>query len=202
MIVDGRTDRIRQHLLVLRCQTGDDDAFATLYAEYGGRSLRYLRSLIGDDAADDVQQETWLAVYRRIGSLADPARFPTWLLATARNRAIDWMRRRKRERTLFEEATAEPADVMIPEEQPPGPGFDDPLVSEALAGLPTAQREVLMLRYRDELTYSEIAIVTSCAIGTVRSRLHHARLNLERRLDAHRIKDPQQVMDTTTGRPQ
>lgn len=62
MIVDGRTDRIRQHLQVLRCQAGDSDAFATLYAEFGGRSLRYLRSLIGDDAADDVQQETWLAV--------------------------------------------------------------------------------------------------------------------------------------------
>jgi RNA polymerase sigma-70 factor (ECF subfamily) len=202
MIVDGRTDRIRQHLLVLRCQAGDDDAFATLYAEFGDRSLRYLRSLIGDDAADDVQQETWLAVYRRIGSIADPARFPTWLLATARNRAIDWMRRRKRERTLFEETTAELTDVSMPEEQPPGPGFDDPLVSKALAGMPTAQREVLMLRYRDELTYSEIAMVTSCAIGTVRSRLHHARLNLQRRLDPQLMNDPQQVNDTTTGRPQ
>jgi DNA-directed RNA polymerase specialized sigma24 family protein len=59
-----------------------------------------------------------------------------------------------------------------------------------------------MLRYRDELSYSEIAMVTSCAIGTVRSRLHHARMNLERRLDPKRANDPQQVNDTTTGRPQ
>lgn len=83
-----------------------------------------------------------------------------------------------------------------------GSPSDDPLVSEALAELHTAQREVLMLRYRDELSYSEIAMVTSCAIGTVRSRLHHARLNLERRLDPQRMNDPQRVNDTTTGRPQ
>jgi RNA polymerase sigma-70 factor (ECF subfamily) len=186
---ETRSDPIRLHLLVLRCQTGDADAFRRLYDEFGSRSLRYLAGLVGADSAEDIQQETWLAVYRSLGSLADPARFPTWLLATARNRAIDWLRKRKRERLLLDEGAVEIGDAIAPEAEPAGPGFDDPEVNDALASLPAAHREVLMLRYRDELSYAEIALVTGLAIGTVRSRLHHARLNLEHRLDPQRTND-------------
>lgn len=194
---ETRSDPIRLHLLVLRCQTGDGDAFRRLYDEFGGRTLRYLTGIVGSDPAEDIQQETWLTVYRRLGSLADPARFPTWLLATARNRAIDWLRKRKRERLLLDEGAIDVIDTVAPEEEPSGPSFDDAVVSAALEALPPAHREVLMLRYRDELSYAEIALVTGLAIGTVRSRLHHARLNLEQRLD------PQGTNDTTTpGRTQ
>jgi RNA polymerase sigma-70 factor (ECF subfamily) len=189
MYGETRPDPIRLHLLVLRCQAGDEDAFRSLYDEFGTRSLRYLTGLVGNDAADDIQQETWLAVYRRLGSLSEPARFPTWLLSTARNRAIDWLRKRKRERLLLDEGGTEDADAVALNAGSPGPSFEDADVKAALAALPPAHREVLMLRYREELTYAEIALVTGLATGTVRSRLHHARLKLENALRSRNMTD-------------
>ena len=88
------------YLLVLRCQAGDEAAFGQLLTSFGSRTLAHLRTLVGDEA-EDVQQEVWLAVYRRIGSLANPGGFRTWLFQTTRHRAIDYLRARRRELVLM-----------------------------------------------------------------------------------------------------
>ena len=173
-----------EHLLVLRCQTGDSDAFRRLYDAYGERSLRYLRGLLESDA-DDVQQEVWLSVYRRIGSLANPGGFRTWLFATTRNRALDHLRRRKREAELI--VPAEPEVESATEEDEPG--FDTGHLEIALQSLPPVHREVLLLRYWDDLSYGEIALVVGCSPGTVRSRLHNAKRNLMNVLNNDRSTD-------------
>ena len=176
-------DDLRVHLQVLRCQAGDERAFAELFARFAERTLRYLRGLVGD-AAEDVHQEVWLAVYRGVAALADPRAFRTWLYRTTRHRAVDHLRRRKRERELVADVAAEVAE----RDEAVDPGDDDPLaaltpldaseIAAALAALPAAQREVLVLRYQDGLSYAEIATVVGCSVGTVRSRLHHAKRRL------------------------
>src|SRR6185503_13122240 len=98
------------HLLVLRCQAGDERAFARLMDAFGNKTLGYLRGLVGDDA-DDVQQEVWLSVYRGIGGLANPGAFRTWLFRTTRHRAVDFLRKKKRERELVDEITNEAMDA-------------------------------------------------------------------------------------------
>lgn len=184
MAKDARGERIRRHLLVLRCQTGDARAFEALYTESGPRTMRYLTAMIGSDAAQDIQQEVWLNVYRSIASLADPSRFTTWLLASARNRAIDWLRRTRREEILLDRNAPDIGEAMRrASAEPVRRSFDDPDVRAAIEHLPTLLREVLMLRYRDELSYAEIGLVAGCPVGTVRSRLHNARRALERILD-------------------
>jgi RNA polymerase sigma-70 factor, ECF subfamily len=164
-----RENELRTHFLVLRCQAGDERAFEALLDAFGPRTLRYLRSLLADDA-EDAQQEVWLAVYRSITTLADARAFRTWLFSATRRRAIDHLRRKRREGELFadvpyEDAAADDAD----------PGFDAAQLDAMLAELPAPQREVLLLRYRDEMTYSEIALIVGCPVGTVRTRLHHAK---------------------------
>lgn len=173
-----RTDdeRLRLHLTVLRCQAGDESAFARLLAEFGPRTLAYARSLVGDDA-DDVQQEAWLAVYQGIRHLHDPGAFPVWLFRTTRHRALNWLRRFRRERELLDDTPLEEVRAEAPEED--GPLLDAPEISAAIAGLPPPQREALLLRYRDDLTYAQIAVVVGCPIGTVRARLHYARKRLQ-----------------------
>ena len=137
--------------------------------------------MIGDDA-EDVQQDVWLTVYRHIASLANPGAFKTWLFSTTRHRAIDFLRRRKREQELVDEfvlvtpVTTEAADDLDDD------GIDEALLSAALTDLPPTQREVLLLRYRDGMSYSEIAVVVGCPLGTVRTRLHHAKRRLHQRL--------------------
>ena len=175
-------DAVRLHLLVLRCQAGDEQAFAQLLAEFGERTLAYLRGLIGDDA-DDVHQEVWLAVYRGLHTLGDPGAFRTWLFRTTRHRAIDWLRRRKRERELLEDVAAEATSSSAPPDESALSAADDAALETALAGLPPPQREVLLLRYRDDLSYAEIALVVGCPMGTVRTRLHHAKRRLHELLE-------------------
>jgi RNA polymerase sigma-70 factor, ECF subfamily len=175
----ARPQDLSLHLLVLRCQAGDETAFARLLDAFGGKTLGYLRGLIGDDA-DDVQQEVWIAVYRSIHTLANPAAFRTWLFRTTRHRAVDYLRRRKREKELID-------DVSIEEVQTSDDAaiatIDAALLERALAAMPPPQREALLLRYRDDLSYAEIAIVVGCPIGTVRTRLHHAKRRLHELLE-------------------
>lgn len=176
-------DALGQHLLILRCQTGDERAFARLMDQFGPRTLRYLRGLVGE-AAEDVQQEVWLAVYRSIASLANPGAFRTWLFRTARHRAIDTLRKLKRERELIVDTPPELLNLSNADA-----GKDDRVLPEsmleALDALAPTQREACLLRYRDEMSYAEIALVVGCSIGTVRSRLHYARQRLQELLLQH-----------------
>ena len=174
-------DVLRLHLVVLRCQAGDERAFAQLFEWFNGRTVRYLRNLVGE-AAEDVQQEVWLAVYRGISSLTNPGAFRTWLFQTTRHRAIDYLRRQKRERELISQASTEVTEVSGPAEEST---FDLTDFDTVLAELPTAQREALLLRYRDDLSYNEIALVVGCSVGTIRSRLHHAKRRMQELIATH-----------------
>jgi RNA polymerase sigma-70 factor (ECF subfamily) len=182
-------DALRLHLLVLRCQAGDERAFARLFDEFGPRTQRYLDGLVGD-GADDVQQEVWLTVYRQLSTLQDPRRFRTWLYRTTRHRAIDHLRSLRRERELF--ADDDPADVSraAGDSEVEDSTLDPELLGHTLSQLSPVHREALTLRYRDGLSYADIATVAGCSLGTVRSRIHNARHRLRELLDA-----------STTGRP-
>ena len=171
-------DTISLHLVVLRCQTGDERAFAHLLKTFGERTLRYLRGLVGDDA-DDVHQEVWLTVYRNISALANPGAFRTWLFQTTRHRALDYLRRRKRERELLEDVAIEISADTDAEREPSLGAFDEAALDRVLMAIPPPQREVLLLRYRDDLSYNEIAAIVGIPLGTVRTRLHHAKRRLE-----------------------
>ncbi len=171
-------ENVRLHLLVLRCQAGDEQAFARLFERFGRRTLAHLRTLLGD-AAEDVQQEVWLAVYRGIRTLGNPGAFRTWLFRTTRHRAIDFLRSRKRERELIEEASVVSVEANEPDEGTSFTALDETVLNAALAKISPPHREVLLLRYQDELSYAEIALVLGCPIGTVRTRLHHAKRRLQ-----------------------
>jgi RNA polymerase sigma-70 factor (ECF subfamily) len=178
-----RPDDLALRLLVLRCQAGDEDAFARLMRTFEARTLGYLRGLVGHDA-DDVQQEVWLSIYRHLHVLADPGAFRTWLFRTTRHRAIDFLRTRKRERELIDDTPIE--DVAVAGDQTGEDDarqlFDEEAFAAALLAMPPPQREVMLLRYRDGLSYQEIAQVVGRPIGTVRTRLHHAKRRLQESL--------------------
>lgn len=170
----ARTE-VRLHFVVLRCQAGDESAFGQLLEWFGDRTLTYLEGLIGREDAEDVHQELWLSVYRGIRTLHNPKAFRTWLFRAARHHAIDFLRRCKREQRLLELAAVE-ARVSERDLQQQDPEIDPDIVLDAvLSELSPAQREVMLLRFRDDLSYAEIAMVVGCPVGTVRTRLHHAK---------------------------
>jgi RNA polymerase sigma-70 factor (ECF subfamily) len=176
--------RLREHLLVIRAQVGDDEAFSDLFRLFGEKTRRYLVGLVGDSAADDVQQEVWVSVYRRIGSLANPAGFRTWLFQVTRNHAMDLLRRTHREQVVQTEAETMLVDTDLAAEDEYELEIDDRAIAAAMEELSPQHREVLVLRSWKDLTYPEMALVIGAPIGTVRSRLYHAKRLLRDRPEA------------------
>jgi RNA polymerase sigma-70 factor (ECF subfamily) len=179
-----KLDRIYQSVLVLRCQAGDEAAFAELVACYQPRLRAFLRQMIGDaDRADDAVQDLWFDVFRHVGKLRDVDAFTGWLYRLARDRAYRVLRRRGLRTDLVELSE-------VPE-APERNGFDDDerrQLHRSLDRLPHEQREVLLLRFLEDMTYAQIAAAVGCELGTVRSRLHYAKLALRREIEIERNK--------------
>ncbi|MFO0842838.1 MAG: sigma-70 family RNA polymerase sigma factor [Gemmataceae bacterium] len=176
-MTDG-VERVYERVLVLRCQAGDVAAFAELVERWTPRLRYYLQRMLDGPDADDALQDVWLDVHRGLGRLAEVAAFPAWLFRLARDRVYRQLRRRRR---------TEPLRDLDPPAAGDGPDFtaeDAARLHVALAGLPPEQREVVVLRYVQGMTYDDIAAVVGVPVGTVRSRLHYAkralRLVLER----------------------
>ena len=164
--------RIYEQMLVTRCQAGDDEAFADLVGLYHGRIAYFVRRLLGDAAsADDVLQETWLAAFRGLPRLRAPAAFSVWLYQIARSKACYELRRR---RAWAECAGAAAAPDSL-EGQPQFTPEQAGLIHRCLERLAPPHREVLVLRFLESMTYDDIAEVTGCPVGTVRSRIHYAK---------------------------
>ncbi len=169
--MNNPADRIYERLLLLRCQAGDGDAFAELVERYGPRLRYFVRRLLADaQTIDDVLQEIWFDVFRGLPNLVDLGAFPAWVYRIARDRAARRLRRRELPRQSFDEAKfSEAPDV---EEFS---ADDAARIHAALSELPPEQREILMLRFLEEMSYDDIARVVGGPVGTVRSRLHYAK---------------------------
>jgi RNA polymerase sigma-70 factor (ECF subfamily) len=178
-------DRLYEQILVMRCQTGDVAAFTELVERYGPRVHYYLRKTFGRiDGADDAFQDVWFVAFRKIRELTDTTAFLTWLYQIARNRAYCELRKRRLPVRAIEEA----GQVTDPAAE--GPDFtaeDGERIHHALDKLAMEHREVLVLRFLEGMAYEEIAAVTGCGIGTVKSRLHYAKRALRQILEGAKI---------------
>lgn len=183
----GEFDEILQRVLVLKCQTGDAGALEELYLRHNVRLGYYLRRLLdGDDAAAaDVQQDVWLTVFRKIARLKAADAFTVWLFRIARTRALDRLKAANASATL--ESDAPPG--TFEEAADPEPEFssdDAAAIHAGLARINHAHRDVLLLRFMEDLTYEQIAEVIGCPFGTVASRVSYAKKALRRELEKQR----------------
>jgi RNA polymerase sigma factor (sigma-70 family) len=167
-------------LLAIRCQLGERAAFDALIARWHEPVWRYLRRLANnDDVAGDLAQDTWVRVLRGVGSLRDPAKLRSWLFGIARRVAMDRLR--------FEYVRRGADDLEL-DELPSDDATQDleadlATIDTALAGLPISEREMLTLFYLRELSLADIALMLAMPVGTVKSRLYRARLELRRALE-------------------
>jgi RNA polymerase sigma-70 factor (ECF subfamily) len=164
-------DRLYERVLVLRCQAGDQAAFAELVERYQPGLRYFLRKMLHEHGAKDALQDVWLDVFRSLSRLADLGAFRAWLYRIARDRAFRELRKRRPRHVPANEM--EPIDERA--EQALLTAEDVERVHAALDELTPEHREVLVLRYLEDMTYEEIARVVGTAVGTVRSRMHHAK---------------------------
>jgi RNA polymerase sigma-70 factor (ECF subfamily) len=165
-------------LVILRCQAGDELALAELIHRFSPGLRLYLAKVAGQAAADDLLQDTWFDVYRKINSLQNPSAFTAWLYRIARDKAYRHLRRKREvivpvDANVIDESPAQ-EETFTPEEAQ--------AVRAALDQIPLEQREVLVLRFIENMTYEQIAEVIGTPIGTVRSRIFHAKRALRAKL--------------------
>lgn len=174
-----------QQLLRL-AQNGDMLAFEDLHARLSPHLLRFIRRIVGyGQEADDVLQDTFVALFVKLPEIQAEKLRP-YAFRIARNRCYDLLRREGRAGTLALDAEPEHggAPLEIADERATAP--DDAAhwlllhmeVQDALDRLPPLQRQTLTLYTEAELSYQEIAEVMEVNIGTVKSRLFHAKKNL------------------------
>lgn len=177
--------------LVTRVQEGDRDAFSTLVVRYQERVYNLvLRGLTDQDAALDVAQEVFLKAYRGLARFQGDSQFFTWLFRITMNETITARRRRdRRGRPISLDRTDEDGEKRSdPPAATDDPGAavarldDQALVQQAIAGLEDEQAEVLLLRDIDGRSYQEISEILECPLGSVKSRIHRARLALKDKL--------------------
>ncbi len=172
----------REGFLVLRAQTGDREALDALLASVQEPLYRYLLSLVGErQLAEDVLQETFIRVYRKLSWLREPGLFRPWAYRIATREAF---RHLKRERRWAEQVRDEEALKALP--APPAREEFAPVLSarlrETIAGLSPASRAVVVLYYLHEMSLEETADVLGLPLGTVKSRLAYGLEALRRRL--------------------
>jgi RNA polymerase sigma-70 factor (ECF subfamily) len=174
-------EEIYRRMLVARCQAGDPSAFEEIVRLYQPRLTYFVRKMLSNPRGEeDLIQEIWFDVFRGLPKLQDPAAFAAWLYRIARDRVYRTMRGGRVEPLPLEAA----GDVeQEPEAQEEFSEADVRLVHACLDELAAEQREVLVLRFLEDMKYEEIAQVTGCNLGTVRSRLHYAKAALRRAIE-------------------
>jgi RNA polymerase sigma-70 factor (ECF subfamily) len=158
----------------------DREETERLLTSFAPRIYGLLVRLVGrPDVAEDLMQETLLRAYRSLETYRPEGKFRAWIFRIAVNLARDWIRRRPREAVTSLDDGEEPpgASVMARSVQPDAhlvEGERSGRVGAALARLPQADREVLVLRYYGDMAFKDIARVTGEPLGTVLARAHRA----------------------------
>jgi RNA polymerase sigma-70 factor, ECF subfamily len=168
--------RLEERIQVLLAQQGDMEAFRRLVILYERRLLYYILRFVDDaDQALDELQEVWLSAFRLLRKLETPEAFRVWLYRITHGKTVEFLRRERRLAASVEEAANHAMDVAACEE----PVLEDvELVHRALAYISVEHRGVLVLHFLEGMRLEEIAQSLSCPLGTVKSRMYHAKRSL------------------------
>lgn len=168
--------------LVASAARGLDGSFEELVRRYQRPISAYVYRMVGDyEAALDLTQEIFIKIYGSLSRYRPEFKFSTWIYKIAHNAAIDHLRRNAgRERSLVSGSESDNYDLPIesgglsPEQQSEREERRIE-IETVVRSLPTAYRELVVLRHSQDLTYEEIVDVTGLPLGTVKNRLFRAR---------------------------
>ena len=183
--------------LLRRLRDRDERAFRELIDDHRDRVFNITYRMLGNRAeAEDVAQEVFITVFKTIDSFREESKFSTWLYRVTvnhcKNRIKYLARRHDRDRDELDETSQQTNGAVtgLPVRDPaPDKALQsaqmEKLLQEAIAGLDDDRRAVVILRDVEDLSIEEICEITGLADGTVKSRLHRARLVLRKKMQRH-----------------
>jgi len=172
--------------LIAQFQSGNETAYIELVNRYRDRLINFVFQFLGDfEKAEDVVQDTMLKLYEKKHYYKEIAKFSTWLYTIARNLANTELRKQKRRRTtLLSNMSREEKEYELPAIQPDTGAevqseYVEKQIQNAIHALPEHFKTVIILRDIQELSYDEISSIVDVPIGTIKSRINRARLQLQ-----------------------
>lgn len=169
-----------QENIIARARRGDADAFEQLVVAYRDQVFRLALRMCGNEAdADEVAQEAFLSAWKALPNFRGESQFSTWLYQLTTHAAIDLMRREKRQIAAEDITEVSAPDPAPGPQQQAEQSEQREIVRDAILQLAPEQREVVVLRFMEELSYEEIGAVLKLPSGTVKSRLNRAKAQLK-----------------------
>jgi len=172
--------------LIARFQTGDEQAYVELVNRYRDRLMNFVFQFLGDmEQSEDVVQDTMLKLFEKKHYYREIAKFSTWIYTIARNLANTELRKRKRRKvTVLSQMTRDEREYELPAIQPEtGQEVQNKYTAKriqiAIHALPEHFKTVIILRDIQELSYDDISSIVGVPLGTVKSRINRARLQLQ-----------------------
>ncbi|MDQ0360942.1 RNA polymerase sigma factor [Breznakia pachnodae] len=182
-------DKKEQLTQIVKEVQKDKGQFELLYSQIISRVYYWSFTIVGNEAeAKDVTQEVMIRIYNKLDTLKNPENFTAWMYRLVRNCSLNHLRKSKRleKEFLFDEETGENTEYLIKEnrnEYIPHELYSlnetKHLIKAFIGKLPRRQREVITLYYLEEYKIDEIAEILNYNSGSIRSRLHAGRKNLE-----------------------
>lgn len=171
--------------VIRRVVLGDQEAFALLVDRYHARCLRVATHLLADaDEADDAVQEAFVRAYRHMGGYREQDKFGAWLMRIVVNQCRTQLARERRGVDRVEQSIAR--DLQHVDLDAAGAAADryDEL-ARALVQLPAEQREAVVLRFADELSFDEMSTITGVGVSALKMRVQRACARLRTILAEH-----------------
>lgn len=172
--------------LVRRCQGGEREAFDELFQRHQDKIYNFVyRSCGHAEDAGDITQRVFINVFRKIGEFKGDSAFSTWIYRIAFNQSVSFARGRKQREVPLYTREDEPAAEPAEERSPSAPLETEETrrkVQQALDQLGEEDRNIILLKDLQGHSYDDIAEILGIPKGTVRSRLHRARMDLKTKL--------------------
>jgi RNA polymerase sigma-70 factor, ECF subfamily len=186
--------------LITRHVAGDQSAFDEIVTRYERRVWAICLRMCGDvEDARDASQDAFITTLRSLGTFRGEAQLSTWLHRVAVNASLDVIRRRTRRRTESLDDTIEQASDAAGPDEEADRAHRAAEVHRALKRLAPDHRAVIVLHDLQGLPYPEVADALDVPVGTVKSRLHRARLELARLLGHLKEVEPTRESDPLTS---
>jgi RNA polymerase sigma-70 factor, ECF subfamily len=174
---------------ITRAKRGNLGAYQKIYDLYARKVLNFIYRMVHSvEDAEDLTQETFVAVYQKLGSLKDNSRFEPWLFRIARNFVYQKYRTRTPPTTSVDalEDDGQPVTQLVDAAKNPDEAFQSgelgDVVQEVIDGLPEKYREVFVLSAIERLSYQEIAEIVGRSLPSVKTDIHRARLEVRGRI--------------------
>ena len=175
--------------LIRKAKKGDIESYQEIYEIFARKVLNFVYRMVNSpEEAEDLTQETFVAVYQKIGTLKDDSKFEPWLFRIARNFVYQRYRTRSPS-TVSIDALDENGQVvtqLVDTRKNPDEAFQivelEDVVADVIAGLPEKYREVFILSALQRLSYQEIAEVVDRSLPSIKTDIHRARLEVRKRV--------------------